>query len=274
MTDPGRKVRTNTLALAIVFSSCAFPAAVARADGEASRGSAETGLVNIATPETLTAKQIGLRADVRAFNGDENTVYVGPGVRYGLSDNWELGVSSALAQFRTFAAAPGNIRHGGSDVELAAKYATRQSGKYAYSAQIGIGLPHTPSQLGPILTLGMAGSVAPCSRFVLYVNPRAAMVANNTIVGFGFGAKIKLTNHVSLLGDYTPILTGVNTANVTTGGAVGRDVYGAALRYVLGQGVAAIDLGWTNGSGLTTGSSLTPGLDKSSAFYAALSVKY
>jgi hypothetical protein len=52
-----------------------------------------------------------------------------------------------------------------------------------------------------------------------------------------------------------------------------HDVYGAALRYLTNNGTVAVDLGWTNGTGFTTGSSLTPGLGNSSAFYITLNFK-
>ena len=51
-----------------------------------------------------------------------------------------------------------------------------------------------------------------------------------------------------------------------------RDVYGGALRFSSSNGRVALDVGYANGTGRTTGTSLTPGLGGSGAFYVSLRV--
>lgn len=260
-------------AVAAVAAFCVLWPASARADGD-KPGATENSLINISTPDILAPRQIGARVDARVFGGDEDTTYLGVGIRYGLSSNWEIGVGSSLAQFKSFTLpGGGTVRHAGTDVELTAKYATHQSNKFGLSGQVGVGLPNTPAQKSAHLTLGITGSMSASSAADLYVNPRVVMINNNSILGLGLGARVKLIKQISLLADYTPILTGANTIDATTGTQRSHDVYGAALRYSISSGNVAVDLGWTNGTGFTTGSSLTPGLGNSSAFYLALNIK-
>jgi hypothetical protein len=273
MNSTGSKNLKPMLATAGVIALAACAYAPAKADADAVT-SGTGSLVNISTPEIVAPKQLGLKADVRVFGGDENTTYLGVGVRYGLSQSWELGVGSSLAQFESFTTAGGAvIRHAGSDVELSAKYASHQSGKFDLSGEIGVGLPNTPSQKSAHLTTGLMGSMKATSNIDLYINPRVVFISNNSIVGVGFGAKVKFTKQFSLVGDYTPILGGANTVDVNTDTYRSRDIYGAAIRYAAGNGNTSIDLGWTNGTGFTTGSSLTPGLGNSSAFYVSVNFK-
>ena len=268
MTDTGRSILEYLLAAVGLFSLTSMPPAGAGAQGVAS------GLVNISTPSIVAPQQLGFRADARVFGGDENTTYGGAGIRYGLAANWELGVGASLAQFENFSLPGGGIvRHGGTDLEISAKYAVKQSFRSAISAQVGVGLPNTPAQTSTHLTLGLAGSLNVGSGVDVYLNPRAALITDNSIIGLGMGAKIKLARQISLVGDYTPILSGANTVDVNTGTQRSRDIYGAALRYAANGGSVAVDVGWTNGTGFTTGSSLTPGLGNSSAFYITLNFK-
>jgi len=234
----------------------------------------DKGLVNITTPAILAPREMALGVDVRVFGDKENATYFGPSLRIGASPNWEFGVNSALAQFKRYTTSAGTtISYGGTDVELTAKYATRQSGKYALSYQFGLGMPHTPSQVSPVMTAGIAGSYSPCSYLDLYINPRTSLITDNAIVGLGVGAKLKLAKGFSLIGDYTAIIGGANTIALSTGTPRSHDVYGAALRYTPGKGQFSIDLGYSNGIGSTTGSSLTPGLGNDGAFYLSLNMR-
>ena len=268
MTDAWKTILRSMFTASAVLGLCIVLPFAADAQGVAS------GLVNISTPNIVAPQQLGFRADARVFGGDENTTYGGADIRYGLASNWELGVGASLAQFENFSLPGGGIvRHGGTDLEISAKYAVKQSYKSATSAQVGVGLPNTPAQTSAHLTLGLAGSLNVGSGVDLYLNPRAALITDNSIIGLGIGAKIKLARQTFLIGDYTPILTGANTIDVNTGTQRSRDIYGAAIRFALGGGAASIDVGWTNGTGFTTGSSLTPGLGNSSAFYVTLNLK-
>lgn len=275
MTDAGRTVLKSTIALAVMLTACALKPMGARAQAASTSTDTGNGLINVATPDILAPRQWGARADLRVFGGDENTTYFGLGVRYGLSNNWEVGIGSSMAQFENFtiSGGGGTIRHGGTDVELAAKYNTHQTGVYGLSGQIGVGMPNTPAQKTAHITAGITGSMSAGSSLDFYVNPRTVLVTNNTIVGLGFGARVKITNQVSIVGDYTAIIGGANTIDTSTGNQRSHDVYGAALRYSTRHGSIGFDLGYTNGTGFTTGSSLTSGLGSSGAFYVALNLK-
>ncbi len=268
MTDAGKTIFKSILAGTAMLGICTVGPISAGAQGVAS------GLVNISTPSIVAPQQIGFRADVRVFGGDEDTTYFGAGIRYGLSNNWELGIGTSMAQFQTYNIPGGGaIRHGGSDIELSAKYSVKQTDKTAVSGEIGVGFPNTPAERSSHLTAGITGSMNMGSGIDLYINPRVAFITDNSLIGFGMGAKARLAHHISLIADYTPILSGANTIDATTGNQRSRDIYGAALRYITNNGSVAVDLGWTNGTGFTTGSSLTPGLGNSSAFYFSLNFK-
>jgi hypothetical protein len=268
MTDAGKTIMRSMLAGAVALSLSAFVPSASRAQGVAS------GLVNISTPSIVAPQQLGFRADARIFGGDEDTTYFGAEIRYGLAANWELEVGTSIAQFESYNIPGGGvIRHGGSDLEISTKYSVKQSNKSAISAEFGVGLPNTPAQQSAHLTVGLAGSLNVGSGVDVYLNPRAVLITANSIYGLGMGAKAKLSRQLSLIADYTPILAGANTIDTTTGAMRSHDVYGAALRYLTNNGTIAVDLGWTNGTGFTTGSSLTPGLGNSSAFYVSLNFK-
>jgi hypothetical protein len=81
---------------------------------------------------------------------------------------------------------------------------------------------------------------------------------------------VNLGGRVSLVGDYTPLLSGDNTRDTITGGLMRRDVYGVAIRFETADERFLLDLGYTNGVGSTTGFSLTPGLGGSGAFYLSV----
>ena len=255
MTDAGKTMLKSILVGTALLGICTVASISARAQGVAS------GLINISTPGIVGPQQIGFRADARIFGGDEATSYFGAGIRYGLSNNWELGVATSMAQFESFNIPGGGvIRHGGSDIELSGKYSVKQTNKSALSGEIGVGFPNTPAERSSHLTAGLAGSLNVGSGVDLYINPRVAFITDNSLIGLGMGAKAKLARQISLVADYTPILSGANTVDATTGNQRSHDVYGAALRYVTNNSSVAVDLGWTNGTGFTTGSSLTPGL--------------
>jgi len=274
MLTEGRSVLNHRITLAVLSlcASLAIAPIAAHADADKTV-TADSGLVNISTPDITAPKQWNAKADLRVFGGDENTTYVGVGASYGLSNNWQVSLGSSLAQFENYALGSGAVaRHGGTDVELAVKYSTRHFAKFGLSGQLGVGLPNTPAQTSAHITLGAAGSYFAASNVELYVNPRSVLIDSNSIVGLGMGAKIKLNSQFSVVGDYTPILTGSNTIDTTRGTQRSHDIYGAALRYASSSNSLSIDLGYTNGTGFTTGSSLTPGLGGSGAFYLAVTM--
>lgn len=267
------KLKRFGVAAAISCTS-AIPVCVKADADPPGTASIDKGLVNIATPAILAPREMAFGLDTRLFGDKENAQYLGPSLRFGVSPNWEFGVNSSLAQFKRYTTSGGvTIEYGGTDVELTAKYATRQSGKFALSYEFGLGLPHTPSQVSPALTAGISGSYSPCSYMDLYINPRTALITDNSIVGIGAGAKLKVARGFYFIGDYTAIIGGANTIAVSSGTPRSHDVYGGALRYSPDNGHFSIDLGYSNGIGSTTGTSLTPGLGNSGAFYLSLNLR-
>src|SRR5262249_1276517 len=105
-------------------------------------------------------------------------------------------------------------------------------------------------------------------------HPRAAFIKDNELVGLGIGAEGRLASNVWLVGEWTPMATGQNTRNTTTGALQQRDLFLAALRISSNEGRTRVDLGYTNAIGGTTGFSLTPGLGGSGAFYIAIGYRH
>ena len=247
--------------------------AIAQDSSAPSPGSTGT-LINISTPDLLHSESFGFRADIRTFGGDEDTTYYGAALKYGMSDNWELGFSSSFAPFQGFLI-PGSgvIFHGGTDMEITAKYGTQVYGKYGITGQVGVDLPNTPAQQSTHLTLGAAASITAEPGIDLYVNPRTVLTSGESLFGIGVGAKIKMGTNLTWIGDYTAMVNGYNTLDTTTGNPKSLDIYGIALRYTASSGNIFIDLGWTNGAGVTTATSLTPGLGNSSAWYLSINFK-
>ncbi len=128
---------------------------------------------------------------------------------------WHRHFDGAVSDLVTFPGG-GAIRHGGSDIELSAKYSVKQTDKTAVSGEIGVGFPNTPAERSSHLTAGITGSMNMGSGIDLYINPRVAFITDNSLIGFGMGAKAKLARQISLIADYTPILSGANTIDATT----------------------------------------------------------
>jgi len=236
-------------------------------------------LINLDTPGVLNKGVFDGRVDVRAFGGAEGLVYTSLGAGVGFGKGWEGVLRGAFAGRKTLALpGGGGIRHGGSDIELLAKYAPRStfdiaSHPVSLAGLIGVSFPSTPSVSDAHLTLGLSAGASVGNGSEIYVNPRAVLIADNTIFGLGLGARVRLRDQLALIGDYTPILSGDNTRDTTTGAAMSRNVYGAAVRYLSTNDHYSLDLGYTNGAGSTTGFALTPGLGGSGAFYIALTAR-
>jgi hypothetical protein len=212
------------------------------------------------------------QGEIRIFGGDEDLSYAGIGAKLGLSRGWEAGVRAVFADRKLFPLAGGNaIDHGGNDVELLARYHFAATPR-PLTGQLGVSIADTPAQRDAFLTLGLSGQTDVGSRAVLVLNPRAVFIDGNTIVGIGVGTEIHLSHGVSVVADYTPIVAGDNTRDTSTGNRKHRDIYGGAIRFSTNDGRIALDLGYANGTGRTTGAALTPGLGSSGAFYLALRV--
>ena len=228
-------------------------------------------LVNLDTPATLDKGLSATRLDVRVFGGDEGLTYASLGLHYGLGSGAEAIVRGSFAGRDRFALSSGGgaIRHGGTDVELVAKY--RLPGSANIAGLVGVGLPVTPAQNDVYLTLGLAVAARLGNGSAVYLNPRAVFIEDNPIVGIGLGARLRIGDRMSLLGDYTAVVDGDNTRDTTTGARKRHDVYGIALRVTPPNRALVFDIGYTNGTGATTGFGLTPGLGGGSgALYVSL----
>ena len=227
-------------------------------------------LVHLDTPITTAAGQWAGYFDVRSFAGNEDLVYATVGLHAGVGRNWELILRGAFADRKDFALGGGNsIRHGGNDLELAAKY----GGQHGIGGLIGVSFPGTPAQNTGAMTLGAMAATGAGRSATVYINPRAVFLDNNTICGIGIGARAKLSSSLSVIGDWTPIVSGDNTRDTTSGARRRSDLYGIAVRYTSTNGQFAFDLGYANGTGSTTGFGLTPGLGGDGAFYFSITAR-
>lgn len=240
-------------------------------------------LVNLDTPAITPPHLFGGRVDLRFLSDPESITYTSLALRYGLLERLEIGVRAATGATRDFPVTGGGagvIRHGGQDVELYGKAGMTlgSDARVSLAALVGVSFPRTPAQNEATVTLGGAASFRAHERVTLVLNPRATLQDSNVTVGIGLGAHVTLAPGLSLLGDWTGIVTGDNTRRTSDGSRDRRDVWGAALEWsgMSGGGNAAnatefaLALGWSNATGSTTGFSLTPGLGRSSGFYLAL----
>ncbi len=266
-----RLLSVFTVPLLLAGAAAALPC---RAQSDTARGNAGGDApppINLDAPATLAPGTTLFRLEARAFGGEEDLVYAGLSLRYGLRGGVEAILRGAFAG-RDHLALPsggGAIRHGGTDVELAAKYGV--PGLPNVALLIGASFPVTPAQNDVYLTLGVAATARLGANGALYLNPRAVFVDHNTIAGIGLGARLRLAPAISLAGDYTPVVSGDNTRDETTGARRRRDVYGVGVRYAVAKNARLeIEAGYTNATGPTTGFALTPGLGNSGAFFVSL----
>ncbi len=228
-------------------------------------------LIQMDTPLVNDAGRVSSRADLRFFGGKEDLVYTNLGVNFGLGRGWEAIARGAFAGRNSFPL-PGGlaaVRHGGNDIEVMAKYAIPRMPRIA--GMVGVAFPDTPAQANPVLTLGGAGAMNFGPRVAGYANPRVALLDGNVLIGLGLGARAQVARRAAVIAEWVPTLTGDNTRSTTTGGRRDDDVFGAAVRLgPYGRSEISVDLGFTNGTGPSTGFGLTPGLGGSGAFYLAV----
>ena len=259
----------HPLAMALLLWLFLAPPGTARADEE--RGlPKDSQLVHLDTPAVLGRGLHAFRGDVRLFGGDEDLLYAGLALHYGFAEGLEGILRASFAERKQLGLPGGGaIGHGGNDIELLAKWQPRNVRNWA--GLIGVSFPDTPAQGNAVLTLGATAATAAGSRVNLYFNPHALFLEDNAIVGLGVGAHVRVSDTITLVADFTPILTGENTRDTTTGARKRSDVYGVVLRFGSPNGRTTFDLGYGNGLGSTTGFGLTPGLGGSGAFYASVS---
>lgn len=230
--------------------------------------------IHLDAPVVAAAGKRACTLQVRSFGDAENLTYLQAGYTTGLGCGWESALRISAAELKGYALAGGSaIRHGGSDIELVAR---RQpwEGK-PIVLQAGIAQPRTPARGKPCFTLGASAGWTPGADLALTLNPKAVILKENALVGVGMGLAARVGSAWTLIADCTPLVTGDNTRSTIDGGKIRRTTYGAALRYnarEFGDGVT-VDLGWTNGLGSSTGTSLTPGLGDAKALYVAVTAR-
>jgi hypothetical protein len=227
-------------------------------------------LVNLETSFVPTKRAWTFSAEARVFGQTDNNTYGTAQVDYGVAENFGVRLRVGAGQWKTKTVPAGIVRYGGTDVEVMGVLQLGWLPHWAIAA--GVSVPNSPVQTGAKLTAQLMYDHPLTQNVTLYLNPKLAILNSNRIVGIGGGASVELTRNIQVVGDYTLIVGGTNTVNLTTGGGKQQDIWGVALRFapgLLGKNLA-IDLGATNGYGSTTQFSLTPGLNNNTAIYAAL----
>jgi hypothetical protein len=230
-------------------------------------------LIHLDTPVILGKGGTGANLEIRALGGDEDLVYTSLGVQYGFGNGWSGLLRGTFAGRENFSLPGGAsaIRHGGSDVELAAKYQPANSRRYA--GLIGISFPGTAAQNDPVITLGASAAFPLGSRATAYVNPKAVLLQDNLLLGLGIGVRAQVSEAISVVADFTPLLSGDNTRSTDDGDRERQSVYGIAVRIARPESPLSFDIGFANGTGRTTGASLTPGLGGTGGLYVGLTVR-
>lgn len=231
-------------------------------------------LVNLDTAAVPAANTSLFRADFRGFGGDEKTGYGTAELSFGLQQGWGAIIRGSFAGFRTFHGPGFDIRHGGTDIEGLVRYAVPTIPNLTIAA--GASIPNTPAQDSPFLTSEIIYGI-PNQGVDLYIGAKGVFRRDSTIAAVAGGFNAHLAEGFSVVGDITLPFTGRNTYSTSTGANQRRAIYGAALRYMPTTTTReqwSIDLGVTNGTGGTTGFSLTPALGNSVGVFAAATVRF
>jgi hypothetical protein len=222
-------------------------------------------LVTLTTPSVLAPGKGIFDLDFRSFIQDDKLFRTGAAVGLGFGGGWEAEIRGDFSDIGTYDTSSGTqIRFGGNDGEALVK--VKITGEL--SVQGGFSYSNTPAQPGRTASVvGASYGYKLNPQLSLYANPRAVILDSNSLVGLGLGASYVCSDAVTLIGEVTPLLAGDNTLSTVDGSRQRVTLYGIALRTTkLVKGVA-IDLGYTNSTGQTTGFSLTPGLGNAGAVY-------
>lgn len=230
-------------------------------------------LVNMSTVSALeyqTGKGWG-DISFRAFGGDDKLVYTNLWAGYGVAKSFDVDVRADLASFGTFSGPAGPVRFGGSDVELLGRWQTTHLGPVI---QFGAADVNTPAQEHRIAGVVSAQESFGISGESLCLEPKAVFLRDNSLVGLGIGANVKLASHIHLLADWTPMLAGDNYIDPDTGSRSRVQLVGAGLRFTdLSPGLL-VDVGITNATGITTGTSMTPSTGDTLGFYIGAGFRF
>ncbi len=221
-------------------------------------------LINLDMPGQAQKGAVSLQMGARVFRSSENRTYWQADLAYGLNDTTTVEVRGGLTGKSSYAGDGFTIGHGGSDVEVLARFYAPKS-----AFEVGCAVPNTPAQNKACLTAqGQWECAYKSATFVL--SPKAVL-KQRPLLGIGGGIVVDIASGFSVIGDATALVSGRNTISPLTGEIANTGVWGAGIRYAA-QGFS-VEVGATNGLGCTTGLSLTPGLGGSTAYYASVTYR-
>lgn len=223
-------------------------------------------LINLDTPAIVEPRTFAFAADLRVFGSREDNVYGAVEARYGLRERIEVLLRFVGGEQKAFFGPGFRINYGGRDFEAAVKYQLEELPNAA--VMVGFSAPRTPAQKEVVATAQFLYHRELGSRATVYFTPKAVFVEDNPLVGIGGGASVRISDDLEAVGDITGLVAGNNTRSIFTGAKQRREVWGVVVRYTpfREQDHFSVSVGATNGMGLTTGTSLTPGLGGSTAF--------
>jgi hypothetical protein len=227
-------------------------------------------LINLDTGVTLSQGHWYLSSDFRSFDEPESETHGDFEARYGLSEDWEVGLAYAFSEQRLHDTGRVLLRHGGTSLDLKARHPLKQTRRAAVAVSMGLELPNTPAQDEPHFHAGLPISWRVTSNVTAHVVPELVFLRDNTLFALGLGVEGRISDHLRLLGEWTPLLDGQNTRDRF--GMLAKDnIWGAAVRLLPGDNdEVTIDLGVTNATGRAMSLSFEPGLLDSAAFYGAV----
>lgn len=181
-----------------------------------------------------------LELSARVFGGREGVTYYGASLE---REGWFLrGVGAKKGA--SVEAGKATLLHGGSDFEFGGTLPSWRG----LTPQLGVSLPDTGSRR-------QKGAVTARVRWesgMLSVEPQAVL-GRDALVGIAVGAKKSVGGFV-VSGSITPVVTGKNGVNETTGAASRKTLWEAGITK------GSVTLGATNALGTTTGFGLSPAI--------------
>jgi hypothetical protein len=231
-------------------------------------------LINLQTPTLLGDMRSSASLDLRYFGGYNKTPTGDFSLGYGICKYWEVDLAGSFSKWNSANLGGGEqIRFGGTDEELSIRYQIPI--EVPVTLSVGESYTQTPAQPRRLATT-FGGSVgySPIPKIRLYLNPKAVLLDHNGLVGISFGAAVDVAPNLTLMGDWTPLIAGENTFDTQTGGRSRGQIYSVGLRLSNLFPHGTLDVGVTNSSGITTGSSLTPSLGESPSLFARFTYRF
>ena len=238
--------------------------------GQAPAPSGDLVLIGLRTPSLLDPDKSWIDLSFIGYGGADELLRTNAWIAYGLAPGWQLDLRGSFAGNGSDKGAPvesdgfrvpsgENVKFGGSDGELLANY------KLPIDVPIvvrgGVAYVATPAQ-NDLLAGVVSASIGYNLPYGIsaYLEPKAVFLRDNSLVGIAVGATYEVAKNIELMGEWTPLVAGSNTINLTTGNWSRVQLFGAGLRFRNVQPGLSIDLGVTNATGFTTGMSMTPSM--------------